>query len=317
MDLEMVLNELSLLTPAADILIARQRMSELLGTILQATASGVKRVLRTSDDINTIELAPGYPIARWRNDAEVDREERRFFLALTTKAPFWTDVAEEIKDEFDLSEIWHQGRQAGGLGFALIIDGLAISFQSDECWNCHCLQLEVRRLDEVCNVIEEQVEIVHSSHRTHVLQHAAWIENRIRTLVSDGEELWTRRDEFFPNLEFCETVSKQLQSIRTGQLELKPVVRALFELQNCCKNWKTGSFSTEEYAIEESGESEATLKKYRKERTFRCLDGQDRLFERHIKLRLCNWRIHFVPLQPGKTIVGYIGRHLPTVKYKT
>jgi hypothetical protein len=317
MDLEMVLNELSLLTPAADILTARQRMSELLSTIRQATASGVKRVLRTSEDINTIELVPSYPIARWRNDGEVDLEERRFFLALTTKAPFWTDVAEEIKGEFDLSEIWHQGRQAGGLGFALIIDGLAISFQSDECWHCHCLQLEVRRLDEDCNVIEERVEIVHASHGTHVLQHAAWIENRIRTLVSDGEELWIRKDEFFPNLEFCETVSKQLQSIRTGQLELKPVVRALFELQNCCKNWTIGAFSTEEYAIEESGESEATLKKYRKERTFQCPDGQDRLFERHIKLRLCNWRIHFLPVQPGKAIVGYIGRHLPTVKYKT
>ena len=93
----MVLNELSL-TPAADIPTARQQMSNLIGTLREATASGVKRVLRTQSNINTVELAPGYPVARWRND--IDKEERRFFTSLTTKAPFWSDVAEEIKNDF-------------------------------------------------------------------------------------------------------------------------------------------------------------------------------------------------------------------------
>ena len=37
MDLEMVLNELSLLTPAGDIQTARQWMSELISTLRQAT----------------------------------------------------------------------------------------------------------------------------------------------------------------------------------------------------------------------------------------------------------------------------------------
>jgi len=102
-----------------------------------------------------------------------------------------------------------------------------------------------------------------------------------------------------------------------GQLELQTVVKALFELQNCCQTRNTGSFSVKEHPIEESVESEATLNKYSKERTFCCPDGKERLFERHVKLRLCNWRIHFFPEKPGKVIVGYIGRHLPTVKYPT
>lgn len=102
-----------------------------------------------------------------------------------------------------------------------------------------------------------------------------------------------------------------------GQIELKVVIKALLELQNCCKNWNEGYFSVQGYALEESGESEPTLNKYRQERIFVCPDGKERLFERHIKLRLCNWRIHFIAEKPGKLIIGYIGRHLPTVNYRT
>ncbi|MGK7877908.1 MAG: hypothetical protein AB4426_32760 [Xenococcaceae cyanobacterium] len=213
MDLEMVLNELSLGTPAVDIPTARQWMSELIGTLRQATASDVKRVLRTSNDIHSIELAPGYPVARWRNDGEINREERSFFRTLTAKAPFWNDVAEEIKDEFDLSEVWYQGEQAKGLGFALVIDALAVSFKSEPRWDCNRLELEVRRLDDSSKLIDEHAEIVHASRISHVQEHADWIKKRIRTEVRNGLELWNRRDELFSNLTFCEDVSEQLQSL--------------------------------------------------------------------------------------------------------
>ena len=61
MDLEMVLNELSLLTPAPDIPAARARMSELIATIRQATALRVKKVIRTQSNLQSIMLAPDYP----------------------------------------------------------------------------------------------------------------------------------------------------------------------------------------------------------------------------------------------------------------
>ena len=111
-----------------------------------------------------------------------------------------------------------------------------------------------------------------------------------------------------------------MRNIRAGQLELQPVFKALSELQKCCENWKTGYFNLQGYPVEESGESKPTLNKYSKERTFLCPDGQERLFERHIKLKFCNWRIHFFPLQPEaeiKLIIGYIGHHLSTVNYPT
>ena len=83
-------------------------------------------------------------------------------------------------------------------------------------------------------------------------------------------------------------------------------------------NWQAGYFSLEGYPFEESGESEPTLNKYGGERTFLCPDGEERLFERHVKLKECNWRIHFFPeVKTTKVIIGYVGSHLPTDKYPT
>ncbi len=317
MDLEMVLNELSLQTSAPDIPTARKWMSELIQTLRQATSSGVNRVLRTSDEINALMLTSDYPISRWRNDSEVDIDEKRFFKTLSTKAPFWTDVIEEIKDQFDLSDIWYQGKLAKGLGFVWMIDGLAVSFQSDSKWNCESLQLQIQRFnenDELINLVEE---IKHVSDKRHLQCHQDWIINRIKITVVDGIELWERRVELFPSLEFCDSVKKQLQNILKGQRELAIVTKILSELEKCCSNWTVGQFSVEGYQFDESGESEVTLNQYSQERTFICPDGQKRLFARHLKLRTCNWRIHFLPLQSRKIIIGYIGKHLPTVKYKT
>ncbi|MEH2038153.1 hypothetical protein [Nostoc sp.] len=317
MDLEIVLNELSLQTPTTDIQTARKLMSELISTLRQATVSGVKRVLRTHSDINTVELAPGYPLVRWRNDPVVSREERSFFRTLTAKAPFWSDVSEEIKSYFDLSQVFHQGEQAIGLGFALVSDALAVSLLSGSQWDCSRLELEVTQFDDNEELIDKYAEIIHAGCKNHVVEHSAWIKNRIHTSVINGEELWNRREELFPNLKFCDVVRKQLENILTGQLELQPVVHILSQLHNCSTNWNEGYFNLKDYPIEESGESEATMNKYGKERTFLCPDEKERRFERHAKLKFCNWRIYFFPVKPGQVIIGYVGCHLTTVKYKT
>ena len=257
MDLDMVLNELSLQTPAADIPTARQRMSDLIDTVRQATASGVKRVLRTTyPDLNTIALAPGYPVARWRNDGEVDLYERRFFKTLTFKAPVWADVAEEIKNNFDLSDVCHQGDGAIGLGFAWVSDTLAVSWNSDARWDCSRLDLEVKRLDNNDNLIDERVEIVHASRRQHLQEHTEWIKTRLRTGVQDGVELWKRKNELFPTLIFCDSVAEQLQNLKTGNPMLRQVVKRLDELDNYCKNWTTGAFDLDILPSKASPESD-------------------------------------------------------------
>lgn len=315
MNLEMVLNELSLRTPAADIPTAQKFMSELIATVRQATVSGVKRELRTYDEINTIELAPGYTVVHWRNDPTVNREERGFFRTLISKFPLWIDVAEEIKDNFDLSQVWHQGEEAKGLGFAIVIDALAVSLPSEARWDRSRLELEVRRFDENENLIDEQLEIIHASRSHHVQEHSDWINNRIRSTVVSGLELWNRKDELFPSLIFCDAVSDQLQSLGAENPILQLVKNRLSELEDYCKGWTDEAFEPNNLR-NVSPESQVTLQnpKYSKERTFLCPDGKKRVFSWHVKLSF-GWRIYFFPNEQRKMIIGYVGCHLRTAKY--
>lgn len=303
-----ILNELSLRTPAADIQTARELMSELISTLSQATRSGVPRVLRTHSEINYIELAPSYPVVSWRNDPAVDREERSFFRTLTSKAPFWSDVAEQIKNDFDLSQVYCQAEEAIGLGFALVSDALAVSLLSDLQWDCSRLNLEVTQFDKNEELVDTQVEVVHASRNKHVQEHTDWIQSRIRIQVIDGFELWSRRKELFPSLEFCEDLSKQIYSLYPGNPMLRQVVKRLQELESCCHKWTSGSLNLDSFPSKITPESESRLKQFQKELTFKCSDGKKRIFSLHVRMTPGAWRLHFsTELGPGKIIIGYIG----------
>jgi hypothetical protein len=195
---------------------------------------------------------------------------------------------------------------------------LAISFNSESLWNSSRIKLELIHIDENGELIEESVEVLHASQKNHVHEHANGIQKRLQPDRLNGMELWNRRDELFSSLQFCNAGNKQLRRLLTGEKKLELVLEVLSVLDKCAKNWQAGSFSLEGYPFEESGESEPTLNQYWRERTFLCPDGEERLFERHVKLKECNWRIHFFPeVKTTKVIIGYVGIHLPTDKYPT
>ena len=315
----MVFNELSARTLAPDIFTARQWMSELISTMREAKGCGLKG-LRTQTDFHDMVLAENYPLRRWLNDREVNKDERFFLLTLATNRLFGNiyDVDIKIKVEDSDCELSLQGSPAEGFKVAYYLETLVISLHSELLWNASRINLDLIQIDENGELIDESVEVLHASQKNHVLEHADWIKNRLQSERLNGMELWNRRDELFPSLQFCNAGNKQLRRLRTGEKKLELVLEVLSVLDNCAKNWQAGSFSLEGYPFEESGESEPTLNKYSKERTFLCPDGEERLFERHVKLKECNWRIHFFPeVKTTKVIIGYVGIHLPTDKYPT
>jgi hypothetical protein len=319
MDLEMVLNELSLHSLAQDMYSARQRMSNLLHMIRIASKSGVSRVLRTHENFYAERLALGYSIANWRNDSSVDREERRYFNSLTTKAPYWRDLREsEVESDFYLSEFHHNGVLAHGLGFAYLIEALAVSLCSEPQWEASHLDLEAIHLRDDENIFTEQVTVVHASAVEHIQEHTAWINNRLWTSVRDGIELWDRRESLFLSLRFCDAISEQMQSLHPGNPLLRSITRRLLELEHYCRSWNTGPFNPQYLPTRASLESQVTLQQFGGERTFFCPDGQVRLFSWHVRLTPEAWRIHFFPEPETRTIIiGYIGPHLPTVRDPT
>jgi hypothetical protein len=319
MDLEMVFNELSAQTLAPDIFTARQWMSELISTMREAKRCGLKGI-RIQTDFHSMVIAENYPLSLWRNDNEVNREERTFLRTLATKTPLSVDIPDEkikIKVEDTDCELSLQGSPAEGFKVAYYLETLAISLHSESLWNNSCIKLDLIQIDENGDR-EESVEVIHASQKNHVLEHANWIQKRLQPDGLNGKDLWNRRDEFFPSLQFCYTGNKQLWKLRTGDERLQIVLEVLSKFENCAKNWETGYFNLEGTSLEVSGESEPTLNKYGKERTFLCPDGHERLFEQHAKLRQCNWRIHFFPeVGTRKVIIGYVGIHLPTVNDPT
>ncbi len=95
-------------------------------------------------------------------------------------------------------------------------------------------------------------------------------------------------------------------------------MRHLQHLNDYCETWQDGPFSPKAIALDISMESQVTLQKYSQQRTFIGPDNTPITFTWHSKDRFINWRIHFHPVEGKRSIIiGYIGDHLPTVKYPT
>jgi len=328
MDIDMVLNELSLSPPARDKQTARQRMLNLVHTAAElATELQINDDIRVSGGFDETEIAPGYSVYNWLFDKELYPEERQLILTYFTKSFLlgdWEDT--EIKDEKSRSFFFYNEEPAEGLGFAFLLRSLALSVRSDPPdprWESSSITLKHTWIDkEEDSRKSKEVEVFHASKVEHIQELIPWIEERIeeliQTLVRNGNDLWELKEELFPNLEFCEDVRKQLREVHSEK-KLKSIITRLSQLQNYCKKWKSGIF----YTIEppRPGDARRDSPETRKNkqllemRKFRCPDGEYRTFIWHVSVE-GNWRMHFFPYdeKPGRMIIGYIGNHLPTFK---
>jgi len=319
MDLEMVFNELSIHPHALNISTARQVMGALVNTIATAIRSGVKPVLRTNEAFQTTLLAPNYLLAQWRNDPEVERDLKVLFSRVQTKTPFLIDILDtEVTDRVERSEFKYKGETATGLGVAYEIEGLAISFISDQEWDTPVLLINMDILDDSGEILSETLEVIHACNLDHIEKHEEWIRNRIRTGIRDGADMWNRRSELFPSLSFCENVGSQILGLGSNNPMLRPVMKRLLELNDYAAQWELGVFNASAIPSKVSPESEPTLREYGNERKFHCPDGVTRLFSWHARLTPGAWRLHFFPESNRRIIIiGYIGPKLPTVSDPT
>ena len=317
MDLEMVFNELSIDTPATSIWEAQQWMADFIDTIISASAAGINRVFRTHIDINNSLLAPEYPLSRWRNDAHVDLEARRYFRSIVSQYPPLDDLP-EISNRMLSQDFFCQGRRAYGLGIAYLLESLAISLPSAKDWDVHEIEVEIEWLNEKEELISQNAQISHASNPSHIALLAGWITERFKTGVENGNDLWIRKEEMFPDLIFCDHVASQILPLQKGSPVFRQIVKRLFELQTYCSAWVKGPFSPDELPFKATVESEPTMQKHRNERTFTCPDGNEITFTWHGRITPGAWRIYFdLCIGPGMMHVGYIGPKLPTVKYET
>jgi hypothetical protein len=196
-----------------------------------------------------------------------------------------------------------------GLQLAHCEDGLAISFCSDEVWNVADVELEKTWVTDA-SIETCTVNVLHASRTCHLDSHIHWLK-RWTAGPANGRELWARRAELFPHLDFCDSVEEQISGLSGLEARFKVTLSALATLQRYCESWDTPNFDIHRlgngnYA---SGESQSTLNMYSNERTFKCPDGQKRVFQWHLKKG--DTRLHFFDFPAIKRIlVGYVGNHL-------
>ncbi len=120
--------------------------------------------------------------------------------------------------------------------------------------------------------------------------------------------MWNQRESLFPSIEFCESAEKQIKNLGGDGARFRSALRGLQDLQSYCASWDEGPFDIHAFNSA-SGESKSTLAMYSAERTFRCPDGENRLFEWHLKRG--DIRIHFREiLEQRQILIGYVGGHL-------
>ena len=311
MELELVFNELSCEHPAPDRDTARMWAESVVLTMREVMQRGAKRVVRSTLDLQQVELGPDYRWWDWRKDPAVPRELQQYFRSIATKYPALLDEAVIEQDMYGC-DYFLDGQRAAGLGIACRMDSLALSMPSSRIWQTSLLLLEVHELRE--DEIERRAEDVrHASRPEHVRDaHSDWIKRRLESLVEDGDELWERSREFFPSLVFCSAVAEQMNGL--PKAALPSVIRGLFRLDDYAREWMSGGFDPKEVRCSLSPESPSTMSQFAAERTFLCPDGRRLAFSWHAKVG--SWRVYFDSnVGPRRLLVGYVGRHLRTAKY--
>src|SRR5713226_73324 len=207
MELQLILNELSLATPAEDKLHARMCMATLVSVMVRATRLGARRILRVPRGFESQLICNEYPLAAWRNDPEVGLEQKQFFNTIASKVSYLEGLP-HIEEQLQLNEYKYGGTAAEGLGVASALEGLAVSANFEDRWNHPILELERLWVELVGDgeVLATTESVYHASVTAHVETHRDWIRTRAQSCASDGPEIWRRRSELLPGLAFCACV---------------------------------------------------------------------------------------------------------------
>ena len=310
---EMVLNHASVLAPNASRGDITDWLTDLAAGMGQLVAGKVVRIgLRSRGHMHETFCSPGYSLSEAYQDLRRSgyREEYRFLVGLSIKAPLLHDIEECLEGRFRACEERTLPLDDGEpLVLCAIADWIAIGFPSASIWDRDRITV---RFDELLpdETIEEASEEIDQLTRS---AHAGPICDRHRERLlagSDPVALWENREAAFPHLVFGPDVEGNLKD----QAHLFPtIVGKLKDLDRSAREWRDVGGPAPPWKTKVTPESTEKMKNrsFRATRGFRSHGGTRETFEWHARFG-DGGRIHlrFDP-DSREVEIGYIGRHLP------
>jgi hypothetical protein len=295
---------------------AKSAVSEFLKVCLKLKKYGFQTILfdKNSDESwYRIELAPNYFWQNWYNENKsiaLLKTQIQSFLSLKTKSPLFS--SEDIASDLQLFEVKlpNYPNELIALRAAIWYNCPIVSYPTKDPWNKSPIEVNVIKLDEKgeCSTLEKIINYFDSNKIDEISLRKSQQES-----IDSGEDLWKRKNELFPNLYFCGETQSQLKNWSLGKITLEQVKKSLSILNEFFEGWQN-----ENKGLNVSRESDSVRynPKMRSKREFYLSNGRKEFFEEHVKLNN-SIRIHFYPNASDKKIyIGYIGKHLPTKKFK-
>lgn len=295
-----------------DSVMAARRFSALVQGLKKAIAYGAEDYLVSTENAAETPLAFDYTIRDWigekRNidNAElVERELQRYFARRLDKTPFFEEHRYSGAEDFLSNEVTIEVNDTSETNstatLAFLHSGIllspALSVFTQPFIDCVVTNLDESGYPATIRCISDEVMAV---------EHARHIQRLGGFEVTYSADIWAHRIQLFPNIEFCARVENQLKALDQWHV----VLERLFELESYSLNWRCGAFDFRQIPSKATGEGEQVRSntKAKQERTFRCPDGQKRLFLWHLRATPGAIRIYFYPQEEEqRIIVGHIG----------
>ena len=235
------------------------------------------------------------------------REQSRFLLSLSTKAPLLRDASPDVADRFLGCEgVSVPPREGEPLVLCAITNWVVVGFPSAPSWDQDQLTVQFNELlpnETVIEAWEEVDNLTRSRHATPISQR----HSEKLALGSDPTTLWENRQTCFPHILFGPDVERDLKA--HARL-VDTVVGKLIAINRSAAEWKTQGGPAPNWRTKVTDENDLAPR-YRNMRRFASRHGTQELFTWHARAGN-GYRIH-LRFDAGRREVeiGYIGPHLP------
>lgn len=284
--IDVIFNDLSSDPIAENKNVGMERMSTFIFVLIHAFKNGINGCLRTDTDFFLTRLSNDYTINDWVVDPVIDRDEKNFFLAISTKSPYLCDVRECITSAEQTMEMFVEKLTSLSLVTSHLLDNPLISFNQPQ-WRDPIIVGELHILDENTTEIEitPAIQLVNFSRLEHVEIHQDWVRKRLLKDLDSMKDLWRNKSELFSNLDFCPSVESQLVQINRNDPRFIQVLNKLFQLEDYCSEWDNGAFDKDAFP-KCNPVSRETLKSYGTNYTFKNSESVS---------VTANWHLYFTP----------------------